>query len=179
MGTLKKEKRETPRSIIKRFQKQGIDVLEILPEDILSEVLLTANKYYYNNKPLITDNEYDIIKEFIEKKFPENKVIKEIGAPIKRNKVTLPYFMGSMDKIKPDTNVLESWREKYTGPYVLSAKLDGVSGLYSTEGDEPKLYTRGNGTIGQDISHLIPYLKLPSEKKHCYQRRIYSFKKSI
>uniref|UniRef100_A0A6C0KGC5 DNA polymerase beta n=1 Tax=viral metagenome TaxID=1070528 RepID=A0A6C0KGC5_9ZZZZ len=164
MGTLKKEKRETPRSIIKRFQEQGIDVLEILPEDVLNEVLITANKYYYNDKPLITDNEYDIIKEFMEKKFPNNKVIKEIGAPIKRNKVTLPYFMGSMDKIKPDTNILESWKEKYTGPYVLSAKLDGVSGLYSTEGDKPKLYTRGNGSIGQDISHLIPYLSLPSEK---------------
>ena len=29
------------------------------------------------------------------------------------------------------------------------------------KGKKPKLYTRGNGKIGQDISHLIPYLKLP------------------
>jgi NAD-dependent DNA ligase len=29
---------------------------------------------------------------------------------------------------------------------------------------EPKLYTRGNGVIGQDISHLIPFLRLPKTK---------------
>ena len=50
------------------------------------------------------------------------------------------------------------------GPYVLSCKLDGVSGLYTTQGSTPKLYTRGDGKIGQDISHLIPYLKLPKVK---------------
>ena len=31
------------------------------------------------------------------------------------------------------------------GPYVLSCKLDGVSGLYTTEGDIPKLFTRSDG----------------------------------
>jgi NAD-dependent DNA ligase len=70
--------------------------------------------------------------------------------------------MASMDKIKPDTGALTSWKAKFKGPYVLSCKLDGVSGLYSTEGGESKLYTRGNGKIGQDVSHLIPYLKLPN-----------------
>jgi NAD-dependent DNA ligase len=54
--------------------------------------------------------------------------------------------------------------KKYSGPFVLSCKLDGVSGMYSTEGKTPKLYTRGDGNIGQDISHLIPFLKLPKEK---------------
>jgi DNA ligase (NAD+) len=38
--------------------------------------------------------------------------------------------------------------------------LDGVSGLYVSK-PTPKLYTRGNGAVGQDISHLVPYLKLP------------------
>ena len=70
--------------------------------------------------------------------------------------------MPSMDKIKPDTNALSKWKAKYAGPYILSAKLDGISGLYSTENNEQKLYTRGNGKVGQDISHLIPYLKLPT-----------------
>jgi NAD-dependent DNA ligase len=42
--------------------------------------------------------------------------------------------------------------------------LDGVSGLYTTEGAVAKLYTRGNGIVGQDISHLIPYLRLPKTK---------------
>ena len=73
-------------------------------------------------------------------------------------------FMGSMDKIKPDTKALPNWQQKYDGPYVLSVKLDGVSGLYTTMEDIPKLYTRGNGKVGQDVSHLIPFLKLPKER---------------
>jgi len=72
--------------------------------------------------------------------------------------------MASMDKIKPDTNALLNWTTKYKGPYVLSCKLDGVSGLYSTMNDEPKLYTRGDGFVGQDISYLIPHLQLPKAK---------------
>ena len=69
--------------------------------------------------------------------------------------------MWSMDKIKPDTGAMERWKAKYPGNKVISGKLDGVSGLYSTEGGTPKLYTRGNGKIGQDISHIIPFLRLP------------------
>jgi|UniRef100_A0A6C0CXA7 DNA ligase (NAD+) len=150
---------------ISDFKKNGIDTLKILTEKQLETMLDEAQKAYYNDpeNSLLTDNEYDIIKEYMEKKYPKNKVLDQIGAPIQdKNKVKLPYFMASMDKIKPDTNALQKWKDKYSGPYVLSAKLDGISGLYSTENNEQKLYTRGNGEVGQDISHLIPFLKLPT-----------------
>ena len=39
-----------------------------------------------------------------------------------------------------------------------------VSGLYTTEGETAKLYTRGDGKVGQDITHLLKVLKLPKEK---------------
>ena len=150
---------------ITEFKKNGIDTLKILTEKQMETMLDEAQKAYYNNpeNSLLTDNEYDIIKEYMEKKYPKNKVLDQIGAPIQdKNKIKLPYFMASMDKIKPDTNALQKWKDKYSGPYVLSAKLDGISGLYSTENNEQKLYTRGNGEVGQDISHLIPFLKLPT-----------------
>ena len=118
---------ETYKNIANNFKKSGITVLENLNEKQLSELLRQANKAYYNEEPLFTDNQYDIV-------------------------------------IKPDTNALANWTSKFTGPYVLSCKLDGVSGLYSTEGKEPKLYTRGDGRVGQDISHLIPFLRLPKTK---------------
>ena len=150
--------------IVLDFKKNGIGVLEKLNENQLSSILREANKAYYNEEPLMTDNEYDIVKEYIEKKYPSNKTIFEVGAPITKNKVKLPYEMASMDKIKPDTGALTNWMKKYSGPYVMSCKLDGVSGLYTTEGDQPKLYTRGDGKVGQDISHLIPHLRLPKSK---------------
>jgi NAD-dependent DNA ligase/DNA polymerase/3'-5' exonuclease PolX len=155
---------ETYKNIANDFKKSGISVLESLNEKDLSQLLREANRAYYNEEPFFTDNQYDIVKDFVESKYPSNPVLHEIGAPVERNKVTLPYPMGSMDKIKPDTNALANWVAKYKGPYVLSCKLDGVSGLYTTEGNVPKLYTRGDGKVGQDVSHLIPYLRLPKTK---------------
>lgn len=154
------------KNIIQDFKKTGISVLNNLNEKQLTDLLTEANKAYYNEEPFFTDNQYDIVKEYIEANYPTNSVIHKIGAPIegKRNKVTLPYTMGSMDKIKPDTSALSNWTAKFNGPYVLSCKLDGVSGLYTTEGKEPKLYTRGDGLIGQDISHIIPFLRLPKTR---------------
>ena len=156
---------------VDHFKKDGLIFLDKLTEPQLSTFLLEANKMYHNSTnqspPIIlSDTEYDIVKEYIQKKYPNNKAVCEIGAPINAasRKVSLPYHMGSMDKIKPDTNALTIWTEKFTGPYVLSCKLDGVSGLYTTEGIVPKLYTRGDGSIGQDISHLIPHLRLPDAK---------------
>lgn len=157
-------KDETYKNIANDFKKKGISVLDSLNEKQLSKLLREANKAYYNEEPFFTDNQYDIVKEFVEAKYPSNPVLHEIGAPVERNKVTLPYNMGSMDKIKPDTNALKNWTSKFTGPYVLSCKLDGVSGLYTTEGPKPKLYTRGDGRVGQDISHLIPFLRVPKTK---------------
>jgi len=155
---------ENDANLIDDFSKKGISVLETLQQTDLESMVLYASKQYYNHSPVLTDNQFDIIKNFIDKKFPTNKVTKEIGAEVERNKVVLPYEMASMDKIKPDTNALAIWCQKFTGHYVLSCKLDGVSGLYTlnqgTNGPG-KLFTRGNGTVGQDISHLIPYLKLP------------------
>jgi NAD-dependent DNA ligase len=150
--------------LINDFKKNGISVLEQATETQLSNMLRETNKLYYNSQPMLSDNQYDIIKDFIQQKYPSNSVNQEIGAPIERNKVELPYFMGSMDKIKPDTGALGNWSTKFKGPYVLSCKLDGVSGMYTTEGSEPKLYTRGDGLVGQDVSHLIPYLRLPKTK---------------
>jgi NAD-dependent DNA ligase/DNA polymerase/3'-5' exonuclease PolX len=150
--------------MIEQFKHNGIAVLGILNEKQLTDIIQFANTKYHNQSPIMTDNQYDIIKEFIENKYPNNTAITEIGAEVERNKVKLPYEMPSMDKIKPDTKSLSNWMNKFKGPYTLSCKLDGVSALYTTTETAPKLYTRGNGTVGQDISHLIPYLRLPKTK---------------
>ena len=168
--TLKKKSSLIP-DHIQLFRKEGISALKTLTEDQLSKMIRQANNAYYCNqdaKPLLTDNEYDILREYTARKYPNNEAVKEghtqCNIKIEKNKVKLPYEMWSMDKIKPDTGALTKWMSKYKGPYVLSCKLDGVSGLYSTEGQEPKLYTRGNGKVGQDVSHLIPFLQLPKTK---------------
>jgi DNA ligase (NAD+) len=152
---------ELEEDLLKNFATKGISFLETLQLEDLTNMLQYASNQYFNHNPIITDNQFDIIKNYIDTKYPTNKVTKEVGSEVERNKVVLPFEMASMDKIKPDTNALANWCQKFTGPYVLSCKLDGVSGLYCFEQKtKPQLFTRGNGTVGQDVSHLIPYLKL-------------------
>jgi DNA ligase (NAD+) len=156
------------KQMLMAFKTKGIPALIMLTEEQLTTFIGAANDaYYLKQQPLLTDNEYDILREYILKLYPANQAAlagHTQGTINEKNKVQLPYEMWSMDKIKPDTDALAKWQKTYTGPYVLSCKLDGVSGLYSTEGPTPKLYTRGNGTVGQDISHFIPYLRLPKAK---------------
>ena len=150
------------KNMILSFKLKGITYLETVNETNLVSMLELANEYYRNtNTTLMTDNEYDILEDYIREKYPNNVVLKKIGAKVSKNKVKLPYSMGSMDKIKPDTGALSSWCSKYKGPYVLSCKLDGVSGLYICKSGKQYLYTRGDGKIGQDISYLAKPLGLP------------------
>jgi DNA ligase (NAD+) len=154
-------------SNIESFKKDGIKVLESMSEANLASMVEYAHDAFHGDgEPVMSDNQYDIIYEFMKAKYPNNPYFKKVGAKVKvdKNKVALPYKMASMDKIKPDTGSLPKWQLKYTGPYVISCKLDGISGMYSTEGDMPKLYTRGDGDVGQDISYLIPHLRLPKDK---------------
>ena len=166
--TLKNKTINAQAQMFVAFKKSGIQALIMLSEEQLSELIHAANDAYYcKQTPLLSDNEYDILREYTLDKYPTNQAAlagHTQCAITEKNKVQLPYEMWSMDKIKPDTDALAKWKQTYTGPYVLSCKLDGVSGLYSTEGGLAKLYTRGNGIVGQDISHLIPYLRLPPVK---------------
>ena len=191
----------TDSTIIQAFKKQGISLLKQLTEKELIRIIRAADEAYYSEdhgEPLMSDNEYDILIIYTAERFPKSIAIKEghtkivngtgtgsgtvngsgTGSGYEKNKVTLPYQMWSMDKIKPDTDALVKWMTTYkaggTGTdtgYVLSCKLDGISALYTTEGTcegtgegTGKLYTRGNGLVGQDISHLIPFLRLPKTK---------------
>lgn len=154
-------KRKLPKTIMQEFKAQGLPALEKLTKTQLNNVIKQANKEYHafqtkQKPPTLTDAEFDIAKEYLESKFPDADALQDVGAEVpEKMKVTLPVNMPSMDKIKPDSGALSQWCKKYKGPYVLSCKLDGVSGLYYSMNNTRKLYTRGNGKIGQDISHLL------------------------
>ena len=140
-------------------------VLENYTEDQLVFVVRGANHgYYNNNKPIMSDAKYDTLIDFIKEHYPENKVVDEGHTLIKIDedrKMKLPYEMWSMDKIKKEDKVNKKVRE-WKGAQVVSAKLDGCSMGYSTENGKLLLYTRGNGTVGQNVTHLAPYLNLPN-----------------
>ena len=160
--TLKATK-NNPTELVEKFKKDGILALQVMSEKELTSIITAANQEYYcDGDPIMTDSQYDIIREYVLEKYPTNKEAKDGHAMCElagtKQKIKLPYELWSMDKIKPNTDALGKWLKKYKGPYVVSAKLDGISALYVDEDGKQKLYTRGNGTHGQDISHLIPFL---------------------
>lgn len=137
-------------------------VSNISVEDLEELVIYTTDKYH-NEEAVITDAVFDMLVDFLRVKKPKSKILKQIGAPIKsKDKVELPYYLGSMDKIKPPSNKLASWIDNYALPYICTDKLDGVSGLLVYCKSTIKLYTRGTATHGMDISVLLNYIDIPS-----------------
>src|SRR3989338_2736540 len=85
-----------------------------LPLDELHTVLTTAEQAYYNtDNPLLSASSYDRVKEIYDARIKiapaaattATTTAARIRAPVAGNlpTVTMPYWMGSMDKIKPHT----------------------------------------------------------------------------
>lgn len=153
--------------LIKKINKLG-SVYEILPElseDELADIIKIASDHYYNSDtPVINDKVFDILIERLKYINPNSPVFDQIGAPIKGKKAILPYWMGSMDKIKDDDKKFKKFISQYHGPYVVSDKLDGISCLLTIDNGVVNLYTRGDGTKGQLITHLLDFVNMSIDK---------------
>jgi NAD-dependent DNA ligase len=149
------------KAFIEKLLKNPVEVLKNLSEDEIASIIQKANFNYYNSDtPLFSDNLFDLIKEHLEDINPNHPILKNVGAVAEgEQKETLPYYMGSLDKIKADEKAIEKYKKEYQGNYIVSDKLDGNSGMIYFKGGELKLFTRGDGTIGQNISHLLGFIK--------------------
>ena len=112
-------------------------------KSVIIKVLDAAdNAYHEHGHPILTDTVYDILRD----KYPRTSVGYEVVDG--HNKIKLPYWLGSMNKRTMDV--------KIDKPTVISDKLDGVSGLLVVTNKGAQMLTRGNGSVGRDISHVIP-----------------------
>ena len=135
-------------------------------QDLEKVLTLASEKYYSDETPIISDEVYDIIIENLEKRDKSNALLTNVGSDTSipaKDKVVLPYFMGSMNKIKTKDG-LTTWLTKYPidSEFVISDKLDGISALYVNDHGKITLYSRGNGQLGRNISNILPYLDLPN-----------------
>lgn len=140
----------------------------------LIDVLNKANvEYYVNDNPTLSDNEYDsLMDELIklEEKYPQlkqsnsptTKVGNEVIAAF--NKVTHPTPMFSLADVFNEDEVRDfdaKVRREVSNPeYVCELKMDGLAvSLIYKEGKFVSAATRGNGVIGEDITHNVRTIK--------------------
>ena len=129
----------------------------------LHELKLYLDDLYYNtgDNICLKDYQYDMLKDILTIRDPG--YIPPIGAKIRYgdNATDLPYWLGSMDKFKPENvSDLERWLDKNKAEeYIIEDKLDGVSCLLTVVDSKVKLYTRGDGKTGSDITYLTQYFR--------------------
>jgi len=157
-------KKIATKKFLGQLTKDVAGVLKGLTVTEVAKLIQEANHAYYNTaNPLMSDALYDSIVEHLKSIDPENPVLSEVGAGVAKNdnrKEKLPFYMGSLDKIKGDVS---KFVKQFPGKYVISDKLDGNSALIHVDASGVmKIYSRGNGVIGQNITHISKYIqKIP------------------
>jgi NAD-dependent DNA ligase len=206
-----KQKMNIPKEIkrISGFSDEELqEYFNTQPLDYLHSMRIYVRDVYDNtDKPTgLTDWQYDILVDTLQRRNPD--YIMPVGSKVRsgKNRTKLPYWLGSMDKIKMDPEFqgmmldemknilveeeerllnikndeddefrdiesridkikqqisqlrfLDKWTSHNKGPYLIEDKLDGVSCLLTHKDGKIKLYTRGDGVIGANISYLAPY----------------------
>ena len=145
------------------IQENPMGAIRGMVDDEVAEVLKQASDSYYNSgNTLLPDEVYDMIRAELVRRNPSHPILGVIGAPVAASgakKVKLPFWMGSLDKIRDDPKAVEKFGLKFPGSYIVSDKLDGNSAMLIQKNNKRFLYSRGDGYEGQDVSHLLPYLK--------------------
>jgi DNA ligase (NAD+) len=164
---------------VRQYAVQGTEYLNSQNEIDLINMIALCNNYYFNKGiSLVSDELYDVLTLYSKNKYPKKKKQTSVGAKVPgKNKVKLPFMMASINEIKPEMNALIKWKKRYGGPYSITCNLNGVSALY--DGRNHKLYTRGDGIEGQDISHLITHLGMDNLETDCVFRGELIIKKKI
>lgn len=133
---------------------------------VLKNIENHLRESYHKGNELVDDFKYDILVDIIKDKEPT--FVPPIGEIVDNiERVSLPYWLGSMDKIKPENiSKINNWVSRYgSDEYIIESKLDGISCLLFMNNNVLSLYTRGDGSVGSDISHLAKYIKNIPKKR--------------
>jgi len=150
---------------IKDISNQKILISDLTDSDLV-EFCSIANQRYRDGNPIVSDENYDFIFILeLAKRLPDHRFLQKVEAEVEgfsEEKIKLPEKMLSTDKAY-SWEEINKWLERiakfsqeinYSIDNVQikgTAKLDGFAGY----DDGSKLYTRGDGNKGSDISRVF------------------------
>ena len=128
-------------------------------KELVRELNVHRDTYYNESRPIISDVEYDNMFDELQNLEKETGIImsnsptQTVGYEVKSElkKIKHPHPMLSLDKTKSEDALI-----KFAGneDCILSLKMDGLTILLTyVNGKLAKAETRGNGEIGEDVTH--------------------------
>lgn len=116
-----------------------------------------SEAYYKGETPEMTDEEFDILTQ----KLAEAGVEEEVGhgyIPDASTTIKHQYPLLSLTKVR-QMDEIERWANKFPlfPNYVIQPKYDGLALdiTFSEEGELLSAATRGNGTVGENVTHTV------------------------
>ena len=154
-------------------------------EELRQTVEYHANKYYDEDKPEISDFEYDMLMvelRNLEKEYPElissNSLTQKVGGKVKEgfkkveHEIPLQSLQDvfSFDEVREFLNRIEKQAEENginDVRYVVETKIDGLSSAIEyKDGKFIRGATRGNGLVGEDVTENLKTIKtIPTQIK--------------
>lgn len=147
----------------------------IIHQKELEEKIIEANRLYREGNPIMSDKEYDSMKESLEKYFPDSDILKKsiVEESVKGDRMEkLPYPMFSLEKVKTVDEIVrwvkDVWELSSNDRIVITPKYDGISLLVDETTND--CWTRGDGTEGQNSRDHYRYVNHgnPMNKKGCF-----------
>lgn len=141
----------------------------------IEEKIVEANRLYREGNPVMSDKEYDSMKESLEKYFPDSDILKKsiVEESVKGDRMEkLPYPMFSLEKVKTVDEIVRwiknVWELSSNDRVVITPKYDGISLLVDETTND--CWTRGDGTEGQNSRDHYRYVNHgnPMNKKGCF-----------
>ncbi len=153
------------KSKVEKIASQSI-LIEDLTDDELADFCIIANQSYREGKPIVSDQDYDFVfLAALNSRQPNHPFLQELEIEhegFSEEKVKLPERMLSTNKAYSWKDI-QKWLERVAKSAEEinllvenieikgTAKLDGFAGY----DDGSKLYTRGDGNKGSDISRVF------------------------
>lgn len=135
-------------------------------EELEQKLRAAADAYYNSDKPVMSDAEFDKLRDDLERLDKNSSFLQEIGSPPSTplSKVAHRIKMGSLKKINKVVE-FETWIKTLSKTVqnlemAISMKLDGISiELVYRDGKFVQAITRGDGDVGEDVTHTIKNAK--------------------
>ena len=135
----------------------------------LEKLITRYSNQYYTGKPTISDAEFDALVDKLREKAPQSPLLSTTGWGFKEtsDKVAHKFEVKGLEKVQYENvnrqfNVSTNLKPRFVVNSFVEPKLDGLTfvAYYDFEGNLEYVLTRGDGTVGKNITkhtlHLVP-----------------------